>query len=197
MEKSIYFRAFEEEDADLIYQWMNDDELKKLSFGVNHRMCRSEALDWVTARKRDSRSQVWWAICSTENDKMIGYTYLTDIHYINRCAEYGGLLIGDPDYRDGNALIEAFLFVLEYAFERLNLHRLYGYYMSEHQTTRLMMDAVFFKTEGIQRLAVYKNGKYHDVIFASILADEYFKNLEEGNYSFSSVLRRLLKERKK
>ena len=30
MGKTVFFRAFEEEDADLIYQWLNDDELKKL-----------------------------------------------------------------------------------------------------------------------------------------------------------------------
>ena len=44
MEKTVYFRTFEENDADLIYQWMNDDELKKLSTGLNRRMCRDEAL---------------------------------------------------------------------------------------------------------------------------------------------------------
>ena len=33
MQKTVYFRTFEEEDVDLIYKWMNDDELKKLSVG--------------------------------------------------------------------------------------------------------------------------------------------------------------------
>ena len=92
MEKTVYFRAFEEEDAELIYKWMNDDELKKMSVGVNRRMCRGEALEWVKARMFDNRYQVYWAICSKENDKMIGYASLVNIHYINRSAETGAIM---------------------------------------------------------------------------------------------------------
>lgn len=29
MERTVYFRSFEEEDAELFYKWLNDDELKK------------------------------------------------------------------------------------------------------------------------------------------------------------------------
>ena len=38
MKKTVYFRSFEEDDASLIYKWMNDDELKSLSTGLNRRM---------------------------------------------------------------------------------------------------------------------------------------------------------------
>ena len=95
MKKTVYFRAFEEEDAKLIYKWMNDDELKKLSVGVNRRMCCEEALDWVKSRMRDSRNHVYWAICSKETDEMIGYASLVDIHYINRSAETGAIMIAN------------------------------------------------------------------------------------------------------
>ena len=59
MEKTVYFRAFQEEDAELIYQWRNDDDLKKLSIGLNRRMCREEALDWVRARMRHNDYRVF------------------------------------------------------------------------------------------------------------------------------------------
>ena len=59
MEKSVYFWAFEEEDAELIYKWMNDDELKKMSVGLNRRMCRDEALEWVKARMHHNDYRVF------------------------------------------------------------------------------------------------------------------------------------------
>lgn len=191
MEKTVYFRAFEEEDAELIYKWMNDDELKRLSVGVNRRMCREEALDWVKARMRDKRDQVWWAICAKDTDLMIGYAYLADIHYINSSANYGGIVIGNKDYQDGMAWIETYLFVHEYAFERLGINRLYGDALVSHTTSNIMRKLMYWTIEGIKRQAVYKNGRFHDVSVASLLKNEYFQHKEKGDYEISSILKHL------
>ena len=191
MEKTVYFRTFEENDADLIYQWMNDDELKKLSTGLNRRMCRDEALEWVKARMRHNNYQVFWAICAKDTDKMIGYACLTDIHYINSSANFSGVIIGDKKYQDGMAWIETYLFVYEYAFERLNLNRLYGSAIDNHKTTMAMRKAMFNTREGVMRQAAFKNGKYYDVSMSSILRDEYFEHRDAGEYEVMSVLKRL------
>lgn len=196
MEKTVYFRAFEEEDAELIYKWMNDDELKKLSVGVNRRMCKDEAQDWVKARMRDKRDQVWWAICDGVTNQMIGYTFLTDIHYINRSAVFGGLVIGDKDHHDGFAWIESYLFVYEYAFERLGLNRVYGTRLMEHKQTQAMGLVMFSKQEGILRQAVYKNGQYHDLSIGSLLSSEYFEHKKRGDYEIPAIIRRIKKARK-
>lgn len=197
MEKTVYFRAFEEEDAELIYQWMNDDDLKKLSVGVNRRMCREEVSDWVKARKRDSRNHVYWAICSKETDEMIGYASLVDIHYINRSAETGAIMIANPSYNDGTAWLETEQFMLDYAFERLNLNRLYGHSLIGHKISNTVETLLFMKQEGILRQAIYKNGKYYDVSCAALLRDEYFAHKEAGDYELMSMIRRLKKLRKK
>lgn len=196
MESTVYFRAFEEEDAELIYMWMNDDELKKLSIGVNRRMCRDEALDWVKARMRDKRDQVWWAICAKDTNKIIGYTFLTNIHYINRSAEFGGLVIGDKNFHDGFAWIESYLFVYEYAFERLGLNRVYGTRLMEHKQTRAMGLVMFSKQEGVLRQAAYKNGQFHDLSIGSLLSSEYFEHKNNGDYEIPAIIRRIKKARK-
>lgn len=196
MEKTVYFRAFEEEDAELIYKWMNDDELKKLSVGVNRRMCREEVNDWIKARKRDARDHVYWAICSKENDKMIGYACLVNIHYINSSAETGAIMIADPDYNDGIAWIESVLFMLEYAFERLGLNRVYGESLMGHKMSNTIGELLFFQTEGILRQACYKNGRFYDLQYIGILKDEYFAHKEAGDYEIMKVIRRLRKIRK-
>lgn len=196
MEKTVYFRAFEEEDAEHIYKWMNDDELKKLSIGVNRRMCKEEALDWVKARMRDKRDQVWWAICDVVTNQIIGYTFLTDIHYINRSAEFGGLVIGDKDHHDGFAWIESYLFVYEYAFERLGLNRVYGTRLMEHKQTQAMGLVMFSKQEGVLRQAAYKNGQYHDLSIGSLLSSEYYEHKNNGDYEIPAIIRRIKKARR-
>lgn len=193
MEKTVYFRAFEEEDAELIYKWMNDDDLKKMSTGLNRRMCRDEAVDWVRKRMRHNDYQVFWAICARDSNKMIGYACLTDIHYINSSANFSGIVIGDKDYQDGLAWIETYLFVYEYVFERLNLHRLYGTAINEHKSTILIRSVMFSHTEGIMRDAAFKNGRYYDVSISSVLSNEYFQHKYAGEYEMSAILRRMRK----
>ncbi len=191
MSKTVFFRAFEEGDADLIYQWMNDDDLKRLSIGLNRRMCRNEALEWVKSRMAHNNYQVFWAICTKDTGKLIGYTFLTNIHYINRSAEFGGIVIGDKDYQDGFAWIETYLFVYEYAFERLGLNRVYGYALVEHHTSRTIANVMFASVEGILRKAIYKNGVYHDMTIGSLLSEEYFEHKANGDYAINKILKRL------
>ncbi len=193
MERTVYFRAFEEEDAELIYKWMNDHELMKLSMGLNRHMCKEEALDWVKARMHHHDYRVFWAICAKDTGKMIGYASLTDIHYINSSANFSGIVIGDKDYQDGLAWIETYLFVYEYVFERLNLNRIYGHAIDEHPSTILMRSVMFSKTEGVMRQAAFKNGRYYDVSISSILREEYFNHKANGDYEMPNVLKRLTK----
>lgn len=200
MDKTVFFRAFEEEDAELIYKWKNDDDLKKLSTGLNRRMCKEEALEWVRARMRHHDYRVFWAICARDTGKMIGYACLTDIHYINSSANFSGILIGDKDYQDGLAWIETYLFVYEYVFERLNLNRIYGHAIDEHDMTVAMRTAMFSTTEGVMRQAAFKNGKFYDVSISSILRNEYFEHKAKGDYEVPAVMKRLvraIRERRK
>jgi RimJ/RimL family protein N-acetyltransferase len=197
MEKTVYFRAFEEEDASLLYQWMNDDGLKQLSVGLNKRVCREEVEEWIKARKRHNPYQAWFAICALESKEMIGYMCLTDIHYINSSAYFSGIIIGDPNYRDGQAYIESYLFMFEYAFERLNLNRLYGSALADHKVSITMAEVMYQKTEGVLKQAIFKNGKYHDEVVCAILKDEYYQHKENGDFEMSSILKRILLAKRK
>ena len=193
MEKTVFFRAFEEEDAELIYKWMNDDELKKMSVGLNRRMCKEEALAWVKSRMQHNPYQVWWAICAKDSNKMIGYVCLTDIHYINRSADFSGILIGDKDYQNGFAWIETYLFVYEYAFERLGLNRVYGTYLIDHLSTDTIGDVFYVRQEGVLRQAFYKNGIFYDAAISALLSKEYFEHKEKGDYELDVVIKRMIK----
>lgn len=195
MDKTVYFRTFEEEDAELIYKWMNDDELKKMSVGLNRKMCHSEALEWVKNRMHHHEYYVYWAICAKDTGKMIGYASLVNIHYINSSAETGAIMIADPDYNDGLAWIESVLFMLEYAFERLGLNRVYGESLMGHKMSNRMGPLMFMQTEGILRQAVFKNGKFYDLHYSGILKDEYFAHKEAGDYEIMKLIRRLRKMR--
>jgi len=196
MEKTVYFRAFEEEDAKLIHQWKNDDELNVLTVGLNKKTCFEEDLEWVKSHMYHHPYSAYWAICSKETGKMIGWACLTNIHYINSSAETGAIVIGDPEYNDGFAWVETVLFLFEYAFERLGLNRVYGESLLGHKISNLVEGLMFMTREGVFRQAAFKNGRFYDISYAAILKDEYFAHKEAGDYEIPAIIRRLKKLRK-
>ena len=94
MEKTVFFRAFEEEDIDAIYQWKNDDELNKLTVGLNRKVCRDDVAKWVRSKMPHNPYEVFWAICANdETKKIIGYAQLTEIHFISIKTSYNLMTI--------------------------------------------------------------------------------------------------------
>lgn len=192
MEKTVFFRTFEEEDIDAIYRWKNDDELNKLTVGLNRKICRDDVAKWVRSKMPHNPYEVYWAICANdETKKIIGYTQLTEIHFINSSANLSGIMIGDKDYQDGFAWLEAHLFIMEYAFERLGLNRLYGSSILGHKASNGIGGVLYWEKEGILRQAVFKNGDYFDLLLGSILKEEYFTHKRNGDYEMKSILKRI------
>ena len=195
MEKTVYFRAFEPEDAILIHQWKNSDELNELTVGLNKKTTMDDDLRWLNGVKDHHPYYAYWAICSKESDKMIGYASLVNIHYINSSAETGALMIADPNFNDGIAWIESVLFLFEYAFERLGLNRVYGKSLVGHKTSNTLGPLMYMEVEGTLRQAAYKNGKFYDLQYVGLLKDEYLAHKEAGDYELANVIRRLRKMR--
>ena len=192
MEKTVFFRTFEEEDIDAIYQWKNDDELNRLTVGLNRKVCRDDVAKWVRSKMPHNPYEVFWAICANdETKKIIGYAQLTEIHFINSSANLSGIMIGDRSYQDGLAWLETHLFIMEYAFERLGLNRLYGSSIVGHKDNNGIGMFLFWKQEGILRQAVFKNGLFYDLLLGSILKDEYFTHKNNGEYEIRSILKRI------
>jgi Acetyltransferases, including N-acetylases of ribosomal proteins len=197
MMNTVFFRAFEPDDSELIYKWMNDDELKRLSVGLNKRMSREECHKWVIDRMNTSQYQYFWAICSQKDDSMIGYAFITNIHYINRSAEFGGIVIGDPTYHDGLAWIESYLFVLDYVFDRLNINRFSDTAITEHLASNTIAEVFYFQREGVLKEAVYKNGRYYDLSIMAILSKDYHEHKTAGDYELKSIIRRFSRRKDK
>jgi hypothetical protein len=56
------------------------------------------------------------------------------------------------------------------------MHRVTGSCLREHIASRADMESGNWKLEGIQRDAVFKGGKYHDICLYSLLEGEYQQN---------------------
>ncbi len=197
MEPTVSFRDFEERDIDFIYKCKNDEKLNSMIVGNWHPFSFEEAVKWVHGCMGEHETYKFWAIATNDDEKRsVGWVSLSEIDKANRSACFYGLVIGDEEYHDGFAWIESYLFIYEYAFERLGLNRVYGTRLMEHKQTKAMGLIMFSKREGVLRQAVYKNGQYHDLSIGSLLSSEYFEHKNNGDYEISAIIRRIKKARK-
>lgn len=196
--KSIYFRAFEENDYILINKWRNDKNIQALTGGSFRYVSSQMEKEWVKDKMFNNTKNIYLAICLNDgSDKMVGYCSINNIDYINRSAEQGGLVLGDPDACDGTTWIDAITELIDYEFSQLNLNRVYGTSLVEHKTTKIMCEASFQQIEGTGKQVVYKNGSYHDVYFWALLREDYLRHKEAGDYEPEKMLKRIIELRKK
>ena len=197
--KIVYLRLLEPEDAELTYKWRDDDSLQKMLCAPIRFNSKSLEKNWATHYSTNDSRDIYLAICLVENDKMIGWYSINNIDFRNRKCHCGGIVIGDKQYKDGFAYREAGDLAFQYIINELNMNRVTGSCLKEHILSRADMEASYWRLEGIERQAIYKNGTYHDVCHYAILKDEYIEHLKNGDYDnltlrVAKAVRKLRKE---
>ena len=189
---TVLFRDFEERDVDSIYKWKNDEQLNSMIVGQYHPFSYEEAINWVHGCMGEHKTYKFWAVCTNDEEKrIIGWVSLSDIDYENMSASFHGIVIADPNYRDGFAWVESYLFVMSQTFDVMGLNRLEGKNLVNHKQSNFIGGILFWKGEGIMRQAVRKNGEFYDLRIGSILRKEYLDHKVNGEYEMSSILHRL------
>lgn len=170
MNRQIYLRAFEPEDYKVIVSWRNDREIaQKLGGSISYFSAEREK-KWVLDTIY-GHGDVKLAICLREDNSHIGNVYLTGINYINRTAE-SHIMIGDKSCWGKGYGGEALMEILTYGFNELGLNRIEARINADNTASLRLFQKIGYRREGVLREAIYKNGRYKDVIVMSILKEE-------------------------
>jgi len=103
---------------------------------------------------------------------LIGMTFLKDINFIDRQAEFA-IFIGSENYRGRGYGKLATNETIEFAFNRLNLNRVFLKVHEDNHRAIHVYEACGFKKEGLLRECVYKDGQYKNEYIMSILKSDY------------------------
>lgn len=191
MKSSIFLRAFEPDDYILINKWRNDNQIQANTGGPIRYVSSVMEKEWVQNKMLHNQADMYWAIClNDETKKMVGYISLNAIDHLNKTADAGGTVIGEKEHRDGFLVFEALLMVLEYAFEELNINRITADCLPDHPLAPYSLQAFGFKYEGCRREAIYKRGKYRDLLFFALLRKDYDEIKRGNGYEIMSVIKR-------
>lgn len=197
MEQTVLFRDFEERDIDFIYHCKNDEKLNEMIVGQYHPFTYEEAEKWVHGCMGEHETYKFWAVCTNDYEKrIVGWASLSEIDYQNKSACHHGLVIGDKDYQDGTCMFEAMLLSMEYAFDTLKVHRLYGSCIANHKVSPFMLNTLGFSLEGRKKDACFKNNNYYDVLDFALLDNDYYNGINSGFYNLSHLIKTFIKNLK-
>jgi diamine N-acetyltransferase len=176
----VRLRALERSDVAQCYEWVNDPEVTA-GLALFLPMSTLDEEKWFessTQRPQETKPLVI-EVREGEHWRMIGNCSFFDLDWVTRSAEFG-IMIGDKTVWNQGYGTEAILLLLRHGFLTLNLNRIGLKVFTENERAIRAYEKAGFVHEGRMRQAVYKHGKYQDVLFMSVLRDEWDARTEEN-----------------
>lgn len=167
---AVVLRALEREDAPRLQLWINDPEVTR-TLQV-HRPMSLAAEEGFIERSASSEHDVVVGIVERATDQLIGTAGLHRIDFRNRHAGFG-IAIGDKQKWGKGYGTETTFLVARYAFDTLNLNRLWLHVYDSNPAGIRCYEKVGFKREGVLRQDHFGEGRYADTIVMGLLRDEW------------------------
>jgi len=177
--RNVRLRAIEREDIPRFVKWFNDSEVRRY-LTTYEPMSRAKEERWFE-EYLTRRNDLILAIEVRQGDEWvhIGNVGLHRIDWKNRVATLG-VVIGEREYWGRGYGTEAVRAMLRYAFGELGLNRVeLETYEFNPRAIRCYEKAGFVR-EGVRRRALYREGKFHDVILMGILRSEFQERGDDG-----------------
>lgn len=171
--------AVEREHLPTFKRFFNDYELVRLlaPYGIWPLSAEDEQ-EWYERQRKDE-SSLSCAILTRAEGRLIGSCGFTNLDRRNRAAEVG-IAIGDPAYWGKGYGTEALRLLVGHGFAELNLHRIALRVYDFNVRAIRSYEKLGFQHEGRLRQALFREGRYHDVLVMGLLAEEWRQMGDRG-----------------
>lgn len=170
--KGVFVRAIEKEDLSFLAECRNNEDTWKY-LGTIDFSNEVKQLAWWQSSSLD-KTKSYFILCSDDYCTKVGFIRLDEIDYVNRSIRVGGDI--HPNYRGQGYGTKMYELLLEYCFNQLNMHRIWLLVLDTNDIAIKLYAKMRFQMEGVQRQAIYRDGKYNDYLMMSILRNEWIKN---------------------
>ncbi len=171
----IRFRRAEKDDLPLFMVWINDPDVTE-GLALYLPMGMWEEEEWFSGLSKRSQAErpLTVEIRDGENWRAIGNVSVFNIDSVAHSAEVG-IMLGDKSIWNQGYGTETMRLLLKHGFETLNLNRIQLYVYAENRRAIRTYEKVGFVHEGRKRQALFKHGKYQDILIMSVLREEWEK----------------------
>ncbi|WGK64915.1 GNAT family N-acetyltransferase [Croceiramulus getboli] len=166
---TIFLRALEPEDIDMLYDIENREEYWELS-GTQAPYGRHLLQEYIANAYKDlyEAKQLRFVICLRETQRVLGLVDLFDFSPRHFRAGVGILIIEAEDRRHGYAL-ETLEILKAYAFKQLDLHQLYANILEENTASQRLFEKVGFVLVGIKKDWRRLQGSYKNELLYQLI----------------------------
>ena len=165
----IFLRALEPEDLEFVYAVENDENIWEVS---NTQTPYSKFLirQYLKNAQQDiyEAKQIRLAICKIDTAKAIGLIDLFDFDAQNKRAGIG-IIIQNETSRNQGLGREALDLLVNYAFQKLQLHQLYANIGANNEASLKLFSTFGFLKIGVKKEWNLLNGKYHDELIFQLI----------------------------
>jgi ribosomal-protein-alanine N-acetyltransferase len=168
----LRLRWLEERDVDALYRIFSDAQVTRY-WSSPPLQDRAAAEDLLT-EIRDyfaARTLYQWGVARIEDDEVIGTCTLASLSVEHHRAELGCALARDS-WRQG-VMTEVTPLLLDFAFERLQLHRLDGEADPRNTASLALLERLGFSREGYQRQRFRMYDEWQDAVIYGLLREEW------------------------
>lgn len=158
--QTISLRLLERRHLEQTRAWANDPELSRLLDRARP-VSNVEHEQWFAALKQHPDC-LYFAIEINSDARHVGNVWLWGIDWRHRRAELR-IMVGAVDYLSRGIGTEAISLLCAYAFERLNLHKIYAYVLALNPRARRAFEKAGFALEGTLREDRWTGEGYGDV----------------------------------
>ncbi len=153
----LLLRKIIESDLKNIYIGLSNPEVIKY-YGISFDSL--EATKTQMAWFADPK-QIWWAICSPDNQIFYGAGGLNNISTEHKKAEIGLWLL--PNFWGKGIMTEVMPLICNFGFDQIRLHRIEGFVESRNQNCKNAMAKLDFQHEGTMKDCEIKSKEFISV----------------------------------
>ncbi len=164
----ISFRQMKSEDLDLINEWHNNANYKYSAMMHPYPVTIQQEEDWMNSVvSSTSNKNIYFSVIDNETSRLLGFTGLTNINYVNRNAN-PLIVIGEHETHGKGIGTEILQLLIDFSFGNLNLNKLTCFITSDNTASRRVFEKNGFILEGTLKAQHYHNSCYHDVLLMSL-----------------------------
>jgi len=165
----VILRAFEREDAERCYRWMNDPNIVR-TLKSRYPIAFQSEMEWIELAMTSSNTERHFAIERRDDRSHIGNASIHDIDWVSRTGSFG-LFVGEPTAWNRGFGTDAIRTLVRFAFEEMNLRKLRINVFDYNEKAKHVLTAQGFVEEGKLRRDFYREGVYHDIVILSIFRE--------------------------
>lgn len=167
MSTNLTLRALEKTDVDFLYRLYNDPAIMKYWFEEPY-FSKTKIEENLTKQLDDTQNRRFILQNGTE---AVGFVALFFIHGVHRKAEFAIMM--DPQQQGKGYAKTATKLAMDYAFQTLNLNKLYLVVDEVNEKAIHIYEKIGFKYEALLKNEYFIDGVYHNAVYMSIFQDEY------------------------